>query len=61
MVYRKVTVEVVVNEDDLEVLERALNDAMDKVGDQVTVFDSRISNDEAGKPENAEQMAASAD
>lgn len=38
MTYRKIKLEVTVRKDDEEILTHALNDAMDKIEKQVTVF-----------------------
>ena len=47
--------------DDSEILEQALNDAMDNIEDQVTVFSSEIKTEGTGEPENAEEIAAPID
>lgn len=61
MPYQKITLEVVVTEDNSEILVQALDDAMDKIEDQVTVFSSEIKTEDTGEPENAEEIAAPAD
>jgi flagellar motor component MotA len=38
MAYTKITLDVVVQDDDSEILEQALNDAMDKIEEQLTVY-----------------------
>jgi hypothetical protein len=58
MPYQKITLVVVVGEDDAEVLEQALDDAMDKIEDQMTVFSSEIKTEDCGEPTNAEEIAA---
>ncbi len=58
MQYRKIALEVVVSDDEAEVLIQALNDAMDNIGDQVTVFNSSIIVLETGEPEKAAEIAA---
>lgn len=58
MNYTKITLEVVVNEDDSEILEQALNDAMDKIEEAVTVYSSAITTALTGEPENAVEIAA---
>ncbi len=57
MRYRKITLKVVVNEEETEVLVQALNDGMDKVGEHITVFWSEIQDAETGMPENAAEIA----
>jgi hypothetical protein len=57
MVDRKITLEVVANEDESEVLLQALNDTMDKLEGRITVFSSGISDVEMGEPENAAEIA----
>ncbi|MGA2850117.1 MAG: hypothetical protein ABSE46_14055 [Terracidiphilus sp.] len=58
MSYTKITLEVVVIDDDSEILEQALNDAMEKIEDQVTVYSSAITTAATGEPENAAEIAA---
>lgn len=60
MRYRKITLEVVVKDDESEVLVQALNDVMDRLEDQITVFDSGIVDVETEEPENAEEIGATA-
>jgi hypothetical protein len=59
MVYRKITLQVVANEDESEVLLQALNDTMDKLEGRITIFSSGISDVETGEPENAFGVAGS--
>jgi hypothetical protein len=59
MVYCKITLEVVANEDESEVLIQALNHTMDKLEGRITVFSSGISDVETGEPENAAEIAGS--
>jgi hypothetical protein len=59
MVDRKITLEVVANEDESEVLIQALNDTMDKLEGRITIFPSGISDVETGEPENAAEIAGS--
>jgi len=58
MAYTKITLEVVIHEDDSEVMEQALNDAMDKIEEQMTVCSSAITTSPTGEPENAAEIAA---
>jgi archaellum component FlaC len=58
MPYQKITLRVVVNEDDSEFLIQALNDVMDKIEDQMTVYSSEIATAATGEPENAEEITA---
>jgi ABC-type amino acid transport substrate-binding protein len=51
---------VTVRKDDEEILTHALNDAMDKIEKQGTVFSSEMFVDEASEPENAKEIAAPA-
>lgn len=57
MRYRKITREVVVNEEETEVLVQALNDGMDKVGEHITVFWSQIHDAETETSANAAEIA----
>ena len=59
VVYKRVTLDVVVREDEREVLVQALNNAMDHLEEtqQVTVFDSSIRESETAEPENAAEIA----
>lgn len=57
MIYKEVTLKVVVKEDDLDVLVQALNDEMDLMGKLIMVFASAIEEREVGKPENAGEIA----
>jgi hypothetical protein len=58
MAYTKITLEVVVETDDVEEYEQALIDAMEKVEEHVTVYDSSIVTAETGEPANAAEIAA---
>jgi|HubBroStandDraft_5_1064220.scaffolds.fasta_scaffold2115351_1 hypothetical protein len=58
MAYAKVSLEVVVHSDDSEILEQALNNAMDKMEDSITVYSSVITTVETGEPENATEIAS---
>ena len=60
MPYQKITLQVIVSDDDSEVLIQALNNAMDEIEEQVTVFSSEIMTEETGEPENADEIAAPA-
>lgn len=55
MPYQKITLTVVVKEDDSELFTQALNDALDRIEKVQTAF-SEIRTEEAGKPENAEEI-----
>ena len=57
MLFRKIVLELIVTDDDEECLIQALNCAMDKIEDQVTVFGSEIKVLEIDKPENAKEIA----
>lgn len=57
VLYRLVTLDVVVREDEAEVLVQGLNDAMDRLDEQVTVYSSSIKEADAGEPENAAEIA----
>jgi hypothetical protein len=57
MAYTKITLEVVVHDYNSEVLEQALNDAMDKIEGQLTVYSSAISTVATIEPENAAEIA----
>ena len=59
MAYTKITLEAVIHADDSEMLEQALNDAMEEIVDQVTVYSSEMKSAETNKPENADEIAAS--
>jgi hypothetical protein len=56
MAYRKITLEVVVNDDDAEILEQALSDAMEKIADQLTVYSSAITTAATAETENAAEI-----
>ena len=58
MPYQKITLQIVVDQDNSEMLLQALNDAMDKIEEQVTVFSSAIMTEETSGPENADEIAA---
>jgi hypothetical protein len=58
MSYTKITLEVVVHDDDWEILEQALNDTMDKIEEHTTVYSSQITTVETGEPMNAAEIAA---
>ena len=60
MPYQKITLQVIVSDDDSEVLIQALNNAMDEIEEQVTVFSSQIMTEETCEPENADEIAAPA-
>ena len=60
MPYQKITLQVIVSDDDSEVFIQALNNAMDEIEEQVTVFSSEIMTEETGEPENADEIAAPA-
>jgi hypothetical protein len=57
MAYTKIALEVVVHDDDAEILEQALNDAMDKIDGQLTVYSSAITTAATSEPENAAEIA----
>ena len=61
MPYQKITLQVIVSDDDSEVFIQALNNAMDEIEEQVTVFSSEIMTEETGEPENAKEIAAPPD
>jgi hypothetical protein len=52
---------VVVNEDDSECLVQALDDAMDKIEEQLTGYSSEIVTVSTGEPENAAEIATPVD
>ena len=58
MPYMKMTLEVIIHNDDAEILEQALNNAMDEIEGQLTVHASSITTSATGKPENATEIAA---
>ena len=60
MGFRKITLEVVVNEDDAAVFVQSLNDAMDRIEEAQTIFSSQICDEETDEPENADAIAAPA-
>jgi hypothetical protein len=57
MTYRRVLLEVVVADDNVEILIQALGDALDKIEKQVTVFDSGINVMDTGEPEIVAEIA----
>jgi phage gp36-like protein len=57
MAYTKITLEVVVEADDSEILEQALNDAADKLDGHLTVYSSTITTVATIEPENAAEIA----
>lgn len=56
MLYRKITLEVVVSEDESEVLMQALNDTVDGLETEITIVSSGISDVETHEPENAVEI-----
>ena len=60
MAYRKITVEIVVNEDDAEAILQAVNDAMDRIEERNTVYSTDIWDSATREPENAAEIAAPA-
>lgn len=56
MLYRKITLEVVASEDESEVLIQALNDTVDRLETEITVFSSGISDVETHEPENVAEI-----
>jgi hypothetical protein len=58
MTYTKISLEVVVHSDDSEILEQAINDAMDNIEDSITVYSSVITTAETREPENAAEIAS---
>jgi hypothetical protein len=58
MAYTKITLDVVVNHDDTEVLEQGLNDAMDKIEGQVRIYSSMITTSVTNEPANAAEISA---
>ena len=58
MAYMKMTLEVIIQNDDAEILEQALNNAMDEIEGQLTVYASLITTSPTGEPENAAEIAA---
>jgi hypothetical protein len=57
MAYTKITLEVVVIDDDSEVLEQALNDTVDKIEGQLTMYSLAIATGATIEPENAAEIA----
>ncbi len=58
MAYMKMTLKVIIQNDDAEILEQALNNAMDEIEGQLTVYESSITTSATGEPENAAEIAA---
>jgi hypothetical protein len=58
MNYTRITLEVVVKEEEAEIFTQALNDWLDLVEDQQTVFSNTITDMPVPPPENAEEIAA---
>jgi hypothetical protein len=58
MAYMKMTLEVIIHNDDAEILEQALNNAMDEIEGQLTVYASSIMTSATGEPEDAAEIAA---
>jgi hypothetical protein len=58
MSFRKVIVELVVNEDDTECAIQQLMADLERFQEQTTVCSAGIRDEETGTPENAEQIAA---
>lgn len=58
MPYMKMTLEIIIHNDDAEILEQALNNAMDEIEGQLTVDASSITTSATGEPENAAEIAA---
>lgn len=56
MLYRKITLEVVASEDDSEVLIQALNDTVDRLETEITVFSLGISDVVTHEPENVAEI-----
>jgi hypothetical protein len=57
MNFRKITLEVVVAEDDSETFTQALNDAMDRIEERQTIYSSEIREVETGEPDNAAEIS----
>ena len=51
--YMKMILEVIIHNDDAEILEQALNNAMDEIEGQLTAYASSITTSATGEPENA--------
>jgi hypothetical protein len=54
----EMTLEVIIHNDDAEILEQALNNAMDEIEGQLTVYASSTTTSPTGEPENAAEIAA---
>jgi hypothetical protein len=61
MAYTKLTLEVVVAKEDLEVLEHALHNALEKLEGHVTVYSTEIETEATDEPENAAEIGATVD
>lgn len=60
MRHRKIALEVALTDDDAEILVQALSDAMEKIEEQVAVFDSEIRIVDTPEPWNAAEVAMQA-
>lgn len=60
MAYRKITLEAVVHEDDVDVFTQALNNALDRIEETTTVYGGEITDAEVAEPPNAAEIAAKA-
>jgi hypothetical protein len=49
----KMILEVIIHNDDAEIREQALNNAMDEIEGQLTAYASSITTSATGEPENA--------
>lgn len=58
MAYTKITLEVVIHDDDTEFLLQALANAMDDYEDRMTVYSSATTTTPTGEPEYAAEIAA---
>jgi hypothetical protein len=58
MAHLKMTLEVIIQNDDAEILEQALNNAIDEIEGQLTVYASSITTSPTGEPENAAEIAS---
>jgi hypothetical protein len=56
--YRKVTVEIVVQDDDCEGVIQQVSDDLERLQNSIVVFRSEIRDEKTGKPENAAEIAA---
>jgi hypothetical protein len=57
MSYMKMTLEVIIQNDDAEILEQALNNAMDEIEGHLTVSASSITTSATGELKNAAEIA----